>query len=802
MIGFFVYGRGRQVKSIRSKIMISIITIVLLSLTIVGGISSVMNYMSTMETLRSTMVETVKVAAQTVEAEIRVKKAIVYEISKLPWLLSEDYTDDEKGILLNEKKSYYGFKEIGMADMSGNELISKKSVADQAFFQAANGTPTLIVHDPMKATDGNSVFLAITAPIMKDNKPVSMLYVLFDMSMLSDITKTIRIGKTGSSFILDKSGTVIAHDQMDKVLNQFNTQEEAKTNKKLKELASLESKMTDQKIGLGTYHDTGKTRLLAYAPIIMGNRWSIAVSADQQEFIGTMILGIFTSVGFLVLFVIGSIILAFRISNQITKPIISITRRIALLAQGDLGSEIPEVTVKDEVYVLANATRDLIYNMREVIKDMSSVMGEMAHNNLNVESRAQYVGDFKAIQYAMNRIINAFNQTVAQMHQAANEVAGGSGQVASGASTLSQASAMQASSMEELTAIVTSMTTQVRSNAEHTSKVSAVSGISRNKLQESNQQMGLMVNAMEEISQATAQIRKIIKTIDDIAFQTNILALNAAVEAARAGEAGKGFAVVADEVRNLAGKSAKAAETTTTLIANTIDAVEKGRKIADHTAQDLDEVISQFQSTASLIDRITMATKEQSEAITQVMQGVDHMNSIIQTNSATAQESAAASEELSSQADLMQGLVEQFKLRDEPIPVIEEEATFELHLSQREKVELALEQKREELKSRIQKKGLLDTVKELMKNWKLPSLRKLKQVSMVPEEVLDVPAAEPIEVPAAVQEEMPEVAAAPEAFDMPDAEEPVIAETAMEPLLQAEAEEQEPVSSSSYDKYD
>ena len=231
------------------------------------------------------------------------------------------------------------------------------------------------------------------------------------------------------------------------------------------------------------------------------------------------------------------------------------------------------------------------------------------------------------------------------------------------AQALSQGATEQASSIEELAATITEMSGQIQNNAQSALQASqTVDGVGE-KILESNQQMQTMTKAMGEISASSSEIGKIIKTIEDIAFQTNILALNAAVEAARAGEAGKGFAVVADEVRSLASKSSDASKSTAALIENSLKAVENGTRIADETAQSLLSVVEGTKEIASQINQIAAASSEQSKGAAQVQLGIDQIPNVVQTNSATAEESAAASEELSGQAQMLKTLISKFKLR-------------------------------------------------------------------------------------------------------------------------------------------
>jgi len=257
------------------------------------------------------------------------------------------------------------------------------------------------------------------------------------------------------------------------------------------------------------------------------------------------------------------------------------------------------------------------------------------------------------------------------MSQSSEQVSSGSEQVSNGAQALAQGATEQASSIEELSATITEIASNVKLNATSAADASIKVNHVSSELDVSNQNMQDMIAAMSKISDSSSQIGKIIKAIEDIAFQTNILALNAAVEAARAGAAGKGFAVVADEVRNLASKSAEAANNTTALIENSIKEVENGTKIADQTATALKKVVLEATAVSNTVTLISQASNEQANSINQITLGVDQISSVVQTNSATAEESAAASEELSGQAQILKSLVGKFKLKNQATQVIE-----------------------------------------------------------------------------------------------------------------------------------
>lgn len=384
-------------------------------------------------------------------------------------------------------------------------------------------------------------------------------------------------------------------------------------------------------------------------------------SYDNQMLEMNVLLGI--GIAITVLAFILTVIIGLNLTRNIAQPIRLIENTVEEVIQGNLGVQV-EYDAKDELGEMVGNIRKMTSEVSAMVSDIEFCLGAMAVGDFTITSKApeKYVGDYQKIFHSMKQIKDNFNDTLSTLNHSANQVASSSDQVSSGAQALSQGATEQASSVEELAASINDVSARITENADNAQDASQKSMQVGEKAGESNQRMQDMLHAMEEINSSSGEIGKIIKTIEDIAFQTNILALNAAVEAARAGVAGKGFAVVADEVRNLASKSAEASKNTAALIETSLQAVENGTKIADETAKSLEVVINDIQEASSMMDSIAHASKGQAEAIAQITLGIDQISSVVQTNSATAQQSAAASEELFGQAQILKDLVKNFKL--------------------------------------------------------------------------------------------------------------------------------------------
>ncbi len=363
-----------------------------------------------------------------------------------------------------------------------------------------------------------------------------------------------------------------------------------------------------------------------------------------------------------------TIVLCLYLTGMITKPIRELEASAGKIVAGNFNFDISYKS-KDELGRLADAFRDMESILGDIIADASRLLEEMSNGNFDVRTKAEerYVGDFQGLLSSIRKLNRDLSSTLAQINSSADQVSSGSNQVSYGAQALSQGATEQAASVEELAATISGISQQVKETAENAAEARNQSSSAGDKVEECNRQMKDMTKAMEEITRTSNEIGKIIKTIEDIAFQTNILALNAAVEASRAGTAGKGFAVVADEVRNLASKSAEASKDTSDLIESVMGAVTQGTKITNATAKSLIQVVDQVRAACGTVEKIASAAEVQAGAVDQVSVGVDQISSVVQTNSSTAVESAAASEELSSQAEMLKNLVAKFILREEYI---------------------------------------------------------------------------------------------------------------------------------------
>ena len=385
------------------------------------------------------------------------------------------------------------------------------------------------------------------------------------------------------------------------------------------------------------------------------------------------------------------ICVALAITKMLVSPINQLKDVAEALAQGKLkgAGEIVTYKSRDELGQLADAMRFSMETLDGYVEEISAKLERLASGDLTISRNeiTDYLGDFSSIKTSMVTILTSFNTAIMDIYTASLQVDVGSDQVSSGAQALSQGATEQASAVEQLSATITEVSNHVNANAQNAVTASKMSNEAGNGVVESNKYMQQLMDAMEEINRTTGQIEKIIKTIEDIAFQTNILALNAAVEAARAGAAGKGFAVVADEVRSLAAKSAEAAKNTNALIGSTVGAVRNGMNVAEETSRALQEVVEKASAVNKRISEIAAGSAEQADKIEQISNGIEQIAAVVHNNSATAEQSAAASEELASQAALMKEQIGKFKLYDgsseqeyyeqeSDAPIYEEETEF------------------------------------------------------------------------------------------------------------------------------
>ena len=365
--------------------------------------------------------------------------------------------------------------------------------------------------------------------------------------------------------------------------------------------------------------------------------------------------------------ILVGVFFSFVIIRLIKIPISEIENAAIKMAEGDLDVKI-SYTSKDELGVLAAQVSRLIHKLQLIIEDENQFLAKMAEGDFTVNSTCEeaYTGGFYPLLVSFRGITDKLNDTMLQISQSSTQVAGGADQVSNGAQALAQGATEQASSVQELAATIDEIFNKVNQNADSARQASKAADCVSAKMNVSKEKMQQMTDAMGDISSCSSEIGKIMKIIEDIAFQTNILALNAAVEAARAGAAGKGFAVVSDEVRNLANKSTEASENIAALIENSLQAIENGTQIADDTAQSLIQAVNDVNEMAGIIEQILEVSSDQADSIAQLTVGIDQISNVVQTNSATAEESAAASEELSSQSQLMKSLVGRFQLKSGP----------------------------------------------------------------------------------------------------------------------------------------
>lgn len=654
-----------KMRKIQTKI-IAIVVLATVCVSMIAGIVSTMvTRYSTTSALEKNALETAELAAMAAENMISTYTLTIAEMASNPILVDENTTPEEKQAFIQERTDAYYMRFGGMTDADGYDAVHGVDVSGEPFFQAAvqgssyMSTPYI---------DGTDMYLMVAAPIQKGDTVKGVLYFQCDINILQSIIEGLQIGEEGEAYILDKEGTTIAYVDQEAVLNRENVMREAAEtpgDEGLQMVAAIEKKMTLGEVGVERFYyaEDQSNNIQSYAPIAGTDGWSIAVTLDEDEFMRPAEYGNLIQIVVCAVACIVIIIISMRVSHSIVTPVVRCTKRIQALSQGDLGSPVPQVKSKDETRILADSTAQLVKDFGGIVHEMQDILGAIADGNLTREVSGQsYPGDFAVLWESLRVISEKLNVTMAGIVSASGQVSTGSDQVAATAAALSQGAVEQTSAVGELSATISNMSTEAKGIARMTEQAKDVVGEAGEKLQESDGYIDSLNQAMGQITQSSDEISRIIDTIENIAFQTNILALNAAVEAARAGASGKGFAVVAEEVRNLATKSDQAAKATKELIERSVNAVESGSLVVGKVTDSVTVAAKMAGEAVEQMEQVTKAVEGQTDAIGQVAAGVAQISGVVQNNSATAEESAATSQELSSQAAMLQQLVGNFRL--------------------------------------------------------------------------------------------------------------------------------------------
>lgn len=572
---------------------------------------------------------------------------------ELKSLMDADTTNISSAWLCNISKN--GQTLFADGSLYGSE---KQDVSQRDWYQSIMNTGECTVSSAYEDTLSGETIVTVAAPVVQNGTIKAIVGMDVSISCLIDELSSVKIGESGYITLFDPTKTIAFHP--DSSLVGKNISEVDYSENIAQAINNNETQKSLSYVRDGQAYQGSVYYLEAFGGVVLG----IVPQAEYNSYISETVLSI-TICFVACIIVLGVIVTLFGFN--ITRSVRKLTHVAGKIAAGELNVNV-DVTGSDEVAVLGYNISRIVARLKtymEYIDEICDVLLEISKGNLDFTLEHDYAGEFSRVKGELLRVQELLSQTLHEVVVAADEVSTGAEQVSIGAQSQAQGATEQAASAEQLTATVAQISEQINSSTHHLESANEEMTAVVTEIRSGDQKMEHMLQAMNEITQSSLEIEKIIKSIEDIAFQTNILALNAAVEAARAGQAGKGFAVVADEVRNLAGKSAEASKTTATLIEKALVAVQNGKTIADETAASFHRVFEGVNRVAEQTSHVVQNSEEQDKQVQQTAIGVDQISSVIQTNSATAEEAAAASEQLAGQARMMKKLVAQFRLHIE-----------------------------------------------------------------------------------------------------------------------------------------
>ncbi len=648
--------KGRKT-TIKNRILrLSILSIVSV-VTVLMGVISVLLYRVFNENYRNEAQSLASAYSLMIQTDIENLRFDLDTMASDLVVLNKAIPIQSRQVRLDAAAATSRFKDFSVADEDGS-VLNGSNIADREYFQHALERGEYCISAPVARRTDNSIVMMAAAPAILFKEHYYVICGAVDGLYFSRGLDTIDMGEGSNIVVIDQYGQIVASSDTSQVLNLVNY---AKSDDP--ELRTFAAEMISQEEGFWSYQRNGVQYLAAYQSIPETDGWTIAVSANYSDIVVRIVRDILLCLAVCAMLTLIGVVVSLKVAEKVSRPVIRNTARLKLLAEGDVKTPFENNAPNDETYVLSQSVVNTVSTMRRYITDIHNMLGAMANGDLTVRSEVDYHGDFVQIGEALTRISDALNEEFSHIQASVDQLRAGAGQVAQGAQLLSTNSAEEAQAVAEISSTIGELNQQADATAEISARAAQLTRNTNDNVKAGGARMQELLEAVENIKEKSSAIGDIIKAIGDIAFQTNILALNASIEAARAGVAGKGFAVVANEVGALANKSQEAAQSTESLIGDSIAAVETGMKIARSASVEMGSIVGDIAKVATEIERINSAAKEQKDAINLIAENISRIEANMQATTSTAAESAASSEELSTLSSSIAEMVNRYKTR-------------------------------------------------------------------------------------------------------------------------------------------
>lgn len=640
---------------LRTKIQISFSLIMAVLLVIIGMVTQKLNTATVNILTDNSIATSATLASNHISEQLEDYLNVVSMVGTNELLSDRAATIMEKTAFLNRYVETYGFTSANLLDTKGISLKDGTDFSDRDYvISALDGTAN--VSDVTLSKYTNTYGVSVAAPVYNTaNRITGVVYFRLDIDFMMDVIRNISISNNSYAYLVDKKGNIIVHPDNSLILN-FNLANQQGS------MAALANEIKEKESGDGTYTYNGKTILCGFGAIDHTNDWSIVIAAPETDFTSysdkvnsiTLLLDIVA--------IIIAIILSAFLASSISKPIERVKQALLAVAEGDFSVQIPDARGKDEVAVLQNTTASLLHTLSDIIGQANQVMDSIANYDLSISDMNNYPGEFDKLSTSINSIKHMLKKLIVKVQNSVYTVENGSHEIAQATSALSQGAVSQATSIQTVAGDFSDVVARIDNNSAHEELVNEKLTALDQNIQTANGQMESLMAAVDSIETMSVDIQKIVGTIDSIAFQTKILSLNASVEAARAGDMGKGFAVVAEEVRSLAVKCGEASNKTSDLVNACVKSITNAKECADATFESLSGIVNDSAEISIAFQSIADDTLEQANKSKRIQDEVDNISDVVQTNTATAEETAASTALLSEQAKSLKELIRKFKI--------------------------------------------------------------------------------------------------------------------------------------------